>query len=163
MSHTADMNSKYALPKFKNAATSQKRTKTFVILGAGAVTLWMGALGAVAYSRNAKAQAVIAQQAAVQSPTTQTAPVAATQPPPQLLAQAEPAAAAADVDRKPVAEADKVRTKSSSRVSSHSKRSHSSRKSYASRSSSVSAKVSSDSGAKRMKDDQLDALLKQFK
>ncbi|MDX2021642.1 MAG: hypothetical protein SF187_15470 [Deltaproteobacteria bacterium] len=162
MSHTADAHSKYALPKFKSAASSQKRNQKLALAGAGLVVVWMMALGAVAYKRHADAEA--ATQAALQVRAAQEAIALAAQHSVAAPASA-PVAAPAVAPSAPVAVAAAAPTKPAS-TSHH--RSHSSPRSktrtLAARSTSSSKAVATASpSAKRMKDDQLDALLKQFK
>lgn len=169
MSHTADFDSKYALPKFKTVASSQKRVKTFAIVGAGVLTLWIGALGAVAVSRHrhaqeaasaqlAQSQASEAERAASISRATAIAPNLAVNSPSSVPMKPSPIIANGTTGEKSVSSA----PKSSRRSASH--RGHSVRqtsKTLASR--TVASKSASEPSAKRMKDDQLDALLKQFK
>jgi len=167
MSHTVDLDSKYALPKIKTVASSQKRLKTFAAVGAGVLTLWVGALGAVAFNRHSQAQALanaqLAQTQAAQAEkpaeSQVTAPVTAHRDvaPSATVAINE----AGSVAKRTVATSHGATTKSTRRTSSHGHLLRSSTKSMGSR--TVASKSASEPSAKRMKDDQLDALLKQFK
>jgi|GEM_PF-5175822 len=165
MSHTVDLDSKYALPKIKTVASSQKRLKTFAVVGAGVLTLWVGALGAVAFNRHSQAlaNAQLAQtqaaQAAKPAESQVTAPVTAHRDvaPSATVAINE----AGSVAKRTVATSHGATTKSTRRTSSHGHLLRSSTKSMGSR--TVASKSASEPSAKRMKDDQLDALLKQFK
>ena len=144
----------------------------FAVAGVGLVAVWMGALGAVAYSRSNQAQpgdvALSTQPGgqpaiAVGNPASATAPVAALLPP--AVAEAESAPDVAGQNPEPQSATRSTSKASSQRHSSRtaSKRGRSTSKSKAYATRSTSDGSASSASAKRMKDDQLDALLKQFK
>ncbi len=165
MGFSGDVNSKYALENFRVPNTGDKKMKRLAIGGGVVLAAWVVGIGAFAISRFQKAQpelaasgaavmaAAQARVAPAPAPIVPVAAVAAVQAPPAAL---------------PVVAKTSDNASSRSHKASKSKsRSHASSKRHSARRSSYAATTptskASSGGQARMKDDQLDALLKQFK
>lgn len=157
---------KYELTNFRAPNAGQKKLRRAVVIGGGVLAVWIGTIGVVA----AKRFKAVDEGSSISAP-----PVAAAAAPAQAPSEAKPTAAvAAEAPiAKPtaavaVAAAEEKETSAKAHSSTHSKasrassRHHRSSKRYAATTSTATKPAASASGS-RMKDDQLDALLKQFK
>lgn len=166
MSSSADFPSKYALPKFSTPASQDRKLKRMLAIGSGVAVLWAGALGGVLLKRNADEHA--AREAARQQASRTDAPLAAsTDGALPVNAQAEPLPPPVAEGRgtKPeTASADTDGAKRSRASKSRHDRRRQARRQAPSRASKYAARTPTVSKSPtRLKDNQLDALLKQFK
>lgn len=158
MSFSGDANSKYELTNFRAPNAGQKKLKRAAAIGGAVLVVWVGTIGVVAAKRFQTPDETSTAAAAPTSPAPspvaapQSAPPAAVQPAVTVAKTEESAPEQAKADSASVA---KKSARSAARRPRSSKR-------YAATAASASSKPSSGT-ATRMKDDQLDALLKQFK